>query len=124
MRVNTVLLPVKEKRFNPLTQREEFMPTGMLQEYAAGKPVGQPIKAPSMAPVPQDRVTPSSMLRGQENVHSVTMYSPDARPLAAHHARSGESTAAAADRLADAASRFQVKGNRATAIPDFLTGGH
>lgn len=124
MRVNTVLLPVKEKRYNPLTQREELMETGYLQEYAAGKPVGRPVRAPQMAPVPQDRATPSSMLRGQEGHHSVTMHSPDARPLAAHHARSGETVAQAADRLADAASRFEVKNGRATAIPDFLTGGH
>ena len=123
MKVNTVLMPVKAMRFNPLTQREELMPTGMLQEYAAGKPVGQPVRAPQMAPVLQDRATPSSMLRGQENVHSVTMHSPDTRPLAAHHARPGETVAQAADRLADAASRFEVKGGRATAIPDFLTGG-
>jgi hypothetical protein len=115
---------VKEKRFNPLTQREELMATGYLQEYAAGKPVGQPIKAPSMAPVPQDRATPTSMLRGQEGHHSVTMHSPDARPLAAHHARPGETVAQAADRLADAASRFEVKNGRAAAVPEFLTGGH
>jgi hypothetical protein len=122
MRVNTVLLPLKEKRFNPLTQREELMPTGMLQEYAAGKPVGQPIKAPQMAP--QDTAIPSSSLRPQEGYATVTMHSPDTRPLAAHYARQGESVAQAADRLADAASRFEVKGNRATAVPAFLTGGY
>ena len=123
MKVNTVLMPVKEKRFNPMTQREELMETGYLQEYAAGKPIGQPIKAPSMAPVPQDRATPSSALRGQEGHHSVTMHSPDTRPLAAHYARPGESVGQAAERLGDAASRFEVKNGRATAGPNFLTGG-
>lgn len=116
-------MPVKEKRFNPMTQREELVPTGFLQEYSAGKPIGQPIKAPSMGVVPQERAMPSGALRGQEGYHRAVLYSPDARPLAAHYARQGESVDAAADRLADSASRFTVKGGRASAGPDFLTSG-
>ena len=123
MRVNTVLMPVKEMRFNPLTNREELMATGYLQEFSAGKAIGQPIQTPSMGHVPQERATPSSALRGQQDYHRVTMYSPDARPLAAHYAKQGETVDAAADRLADSASRFTVKGGRASAGPDFLTGG-
>lgn len=131
MKVTTVLMPVKAMRFNPLTQREELMPTGYLQEFSAGKPIGQPIKAPSMGHVPQDRATPSSLLRGQEDTYRATILSPDTRSLAAHHAHAGESTGDAATRLADAAARFDVipGSNRAEARVDagympFLRGNH
>ena len=131
MRVNTVLLPVKEMRFNPLTQREELVPTGYLQEYSAGKAIGRPIREPSMAPVPQDRAIPSSAQRGQEGHHSVTLHSLYARPLAAHYARPGETVGDAATRLGDAAARFEVVpgSNRAEARVDagyvpFLRGNH
>jgi hypothetical protein len=124
MKVSTVLLPVKEKRFNPLTQREELMDTGMLQEYSAGKAIGQPIKAPSMAPVPQDRAIPSSAHYGHVGYAKASLYSPDSRSLAAHMARPGETTLAAAERLADSASRFEVKNGRATAVAGYLMGDH
>ena len=124
MRVNTVLLPVKEKRYNPMTQREELMPTGYLQEFSAGEAIGRPIKEPSMGHVAQERAMPSSASRGQEGYHSATLYSPDVRPLAAHYARQGETLGAAADRLGDAADRFTVKNGRATAGHDYLTGGN
>ena len=96
------------------------MDTGFLQEYSAGKPIGQPIKAPTMGHVPQDRGMPSSMSRGQEDTHRVTLHSPDLRPLAAHHAHHGETVGEAATRLADAAARFDVApgSNRAEARVD------
>lgn len=108
MKVSTVLLPIKEKRFNPLTQREELVETGLMQEYSAGRPIGQPVKAPTMAPVPQQRAATSSMLRGQEGYHSAALYSEDTRTPAARHAYPGESEADAAYRLASSTVRFDV----------------
>ena len=76
MQVNTVLMPVKAMQFNPLTQRQELMPTGYLQEYKGGVPQGQPIKQPVYAPVPQDRAITSSMHMPQHGVAKASFASP------------------------------------------------
>ncbi|MEJ8856970.1 hypothetical protein WKW79_20510 [Variovorax robiniae] len=118
MRVNTVLMPIKEKRFNPLTQREELVETGNFQHYAAGKPIGAPIRMPQLAEVPQNKAVPSSALRPQEGYARASFFSPDSRPLAAHYAQQGETAEQAANRLAESASRVEVRGNRATVSTD------
>ena len=42
MRVNSVLLPVRAERLNPLTGAKEVYETGAYQEYHNGRPMGQP----------------------------------------------------------------------------------
>lgn len=109
MRTHTVLLPLKEQRFNPITQRMELMDTGMLQEYSAGRPIGQPIPAPQMPS--RETLTAlqhSGQLSGGSSHLSVSLHSQDPRPLAAHYQRPGETLEAAADRLADAADSGRV----------------
>ena len=108
MKVNTVLLPIKEKRFNPLSQREELVETGAFQEYAAGKPIGAPIRMPQRAEVPQNRAVPASTLRPQDGYAQARLGGQDTRSLAQHYAQPGESAQAAAGRLDDAAQQFVV----------------
>lgn len=119
---NTVILPFLEKRINPVTRKEEAMPTGMVAEFCQGKQVSAPFRMPTLAPVPQDRARTSSMLRPEET-QSVSLYSPDTRNLAQHYQRAGETTQQAAQRLEAAAEQFVVHKGRAVsgAIP-FLSG--
>lgn len=111
---NTVILPILEKRINPVTRKEEVAPSGMVAEFFQGKQVSAPFKMPTMAPAPQGRAGTSSLV-GPEETQSVSLYSPDTRSLAQHYQRPGETTRQAAERLADAAVRFEGDGSRAGA---------
>lgn len=114
MRTDTTIHPIKEQRYNPVTGRVELMDTGMVAEFSMGKQISSPFKMPT--PPSAEAV---QALRSQGNLHGdngyakATIYTPDNRSLAAHHARPGETAGQAADRLADAASRFEVKNGRA-----------
>ncbi|MET3494393.1 hypothetical protein [Variovorax boronicumulans] len=119
---NTVILPLKERRVNPISGKEEIMDTGMVAEFHQGKQVSAPFRMPSLGDVAQDRAVPSSISRPEET-YRATIYSGDTRNLAQHYQRSGETTRQAAERLGEAASRFEVTGNRATATASALPVG-
>ncbi len=111
---NTVILPLKEKRINPITGKEEIMDTGAVAEFSQGKQVSAPFRMPRFANVEQERAARLSAMQAEETL-AVSLYSGDTRNLAEHYQRPGETTVQAAERLADSASRFEVSGNRAEA---------
>ncbi|WP_295380138.1 hypothetical protein [uncultured Pseudacidovorax sp.] len=122
---------MKGERISPLTGLREVYDTGLMQEYAGGKPIGEPFRMPG-APDIRDFVAAKlqgRMSDAQPTTGRAHITSPDNRSLADHYRRNGESAEQAADRLADAASRFQINRHGAAVSSEdangvrYLSGG-
>lgn len=112
---NTVILPLREKRINPLTGREEIAETGLVAEFSMGKQVSAPFAMPSYTSeelVQHEQLRRAGLLHERE--YAAASFQSQGSAVQ-DHARVGESPQQTAARLAEAAARFEVSGNRATA---------
>ncbi len=112
---NTVILPLREKRINPLTGHEEIAETGMVAEFSMGKQVSAPFAMPSYTPeewAQHEQARRAGLL--QEREYGIASFQSQGAAVQ-DHARPGESPQQTAARLGEAAARFEVSGNRATA---------